>query len=531
MDLPKRQAEPAMGHCGVTGGPGVCSVDLQGAWVLNETESSSLSKARTACVRRCTACSNCNWVSYSIAHKDCSWYFACEPSRLVLESPVAKSFRTVMVRATDHVAASGYCERTQSPRAATQATVYSPESWTCNAGFSGDWSLSREETLSLSSAQAACVQRCRACQRCRYVSYSRTHRDCSWFARCDLARLHQKPEGFHTLAVKPPPAEQADCGLPLPNGGVLPTSELLDHFVIIPSSRVVLCTIDKKANTLLVYLAAALAGHDSSDFQQLDQMRDHTHTAMRYRAESRFDQRLQDAMDPRNHWRRAVVWRDPIERFVSAYLDKCDCDPHANDDGHQGQERGTCGDYNCHTALGGLDRHRHWSIDEIAERVVARAQSHLLTNAHWLPQSRFCGGLGATWQSYTDVIPFRELSAGLATLLHDRLPPAGHPVRERVDALLNGSAHPWSVFGHLARPGRPRPSQRAGGGQASTSHHSRRQDEHISNASRHMDILGPGTRRALERLYEDDLAMVEAMRTSAPPPRAGRTLPRPCDLA
>ena len=87
------------GHCGVTEGSGVCEIDLQGSWELNSTESSSVSAAQGACTRRCEQCRNCNYVSFSTSHHDCSWFVACEPKYMVQDGAVAETFHTVKVKA------------------------------------------------------------------------------------------------------------------------------------------------------------------------------------------------------------------------------------------------------------------------------------------------------------------------------------------------------------------------------------------------------------------------------------------------
>ena len=37
----------------------------------------------------------------------------------------------------------------------------------------------------------SCVERCRACSRCRFVSYSQRFKDCSWYYECDLKSLRR----------------------------------------------------------------------------------------------------------------------------------------------------------------------------------------------------------------------------------------------------------------------------------------------------------------------------------------------------
>lgn len=65
----------------------------------------------------------------------------------------------------------------------------------CGSGDQGAW-VHR-------GSLAECVQRCVCCARCRYVSYSKIHSDCSWFHECDVDGLLRAGEAaeFHTVAV------------------------------------------------------------------------------------------------------------------------------------------------------------------------------------------------------------------------------------------------------------------------------------------------------------------------------------------
>ena len=65
-------------------------------------------------------------------------------------------------------------------------------------GESGSWPLSPE----LCSPEQ-CAARCRACDRCRYISYSIANGECSWFRRCDLDALRMQFNGrsYVTLQV------------------------------------------------------------------------------------------------------------------------------------------------------------------------------------------------------------------------------------------------------------------------------------------------------------------------------------------
>ena len=66
----------------------------------------------------------------------------------------------------------------------------------CVSGSKGVLGLLPQEAKTPLSAARACLARCAACARCRYVSLSRRLADCSWFVRCDLARLGHTVKHF-----------------------------------------------------------------------------------------------------------------------------------------------------------------------------------------------------------------------------------------------------------------------------------------------------------------------------------------------
>ena len=108
----------------------------------------------------------------------------------------------------------GYCAKT------------APVPGSCSQSSCGSWKL---RTL------RSCVARCQGCERCHFVSFSRRHRDCSWFFDCDLSRLGQSDSGesFRTFAVaksspRPsvmPPQPQLIIGM----GVVPPRLQYLPH--------------------------------------------------------------------------------------------------------------------------------------------------------------------------------------------------------------------------------------------------------------------------------------------------------------
>ena len=54
----------------------------------------------------------------------------------------------------------------------------------CEADQKGSWPL---------TSLSACIERCRSCARCRYVSISRKNSACDWFTYCDPSDLRRAP--------------------------------------------------------------------------------------------------------------------------------------------------------------------------------------------------------------------------------------------------------------------------------------------------------------------------------------------------
>ena len=70
----------------------------------------------------------------------------------------------------------------------------------CTRGHVGSWKMGP----SMPNARA-CINRCRECRRCRFVSISRVARDCSWYAECNVASLALEPAWLRhkTYGVRP----------------------------------------------------------------------------------------------------------------------------------------------------------------------------------------------------------------------------------------------------------------------------------------------------------------------------------------
>lgn len=69
----------------------------------------------------------------------------------------------------------------------------------CARGVKGGWNSTALGIADL----AGCAARCAQCARCRYVSFSPLHEDCSWFHACELADLRMRWAGYtyETAAV------------------------------------------------------------------------------------------------------------------------------------------------------------------------------------------------------------------------------------------------------------------------------------------------------------------------------------------
>eukprot|EP00966_Prymnesium_polylepis_P283855 6557378-Prymnesium_polylepis.1 len=87
--------------------------------------------------------------------------------------------------------ASGFC--------ATTVAGYRGD---CSRGAMGSVDLAPGAWHDANSVRQACVRACRECARCRVVSWSLRHRDCSWFHTCSLDALRNDVTGFITQQVR-----------------------------------------------------------------------------------------------------------------------------------------------------------------------------------------------------------------------------------------------------------------------------------------------------------------------------------------
>ena len=76
---------------------------------------------------------------------------------------------------------SGYCK----------ATEFSSRESNCHSDSMGAWHV--PSTGNVTDGRRRCAARCSRCHNCRFVSFSLENRDCSWYAACNLSRLHPPP--------------------------------------------------------------------------------------------------------------------------------------------------------------------------------------------------------------------------------------------------------------------------------------------------------------------------------------------------
>ena len=157
--------------------------------------------------------------------------------------------------------------------------------------------------------------------------------------------------------------------------------------------NVITCGIEKNGITLLTRIIAEVLGQEFKWYPSNPSM-----VGLSLEA---FKDRLGDAS---NSWRKLVVYRDPMERFLSAYRSKCLL---GDSDGRM----------HCHD----LFRLNDSQISVL--NVASRLPQYGYHNPHWATQSSFCGGtVGSMWTSYTHHVSFNNLS-GIADAFEGRVSP------------------------------------------------------------------------------------------------------------
>ena len=107
-----------------------------------------------------------------------------------------------------------------------------------------------------------------------------------------------------------------------------------------------------------------------------------------------------------DRWRTAVVWRDPLERFVSSYESKCAGGDHD-------------GGINCEQYFG-LEASP--TMEAVATALLRRREAPCGWNPHWAPQACFCGGLSSDFCAYGRRIRFgRDMGPSVHALFEGRV--------------------------------------------------------------------------------------------------------------
>ena len=240
-----------------------------------------------------------------------------------------------------------------------------------------------------------------------------------------LAELYRAPSSGSPLQAPPetggPPRASSPCDS---NRSRAVGDGLRDRALLLERDRLLLCRIEKNGFMALTHVAHLL-DPSLGLFKSAGQERRPRSCSATPSGEA-LQSRLRST-----DWQSVVVYRDPAERFLSAYKSKCLL---ADGDGRTHCQH-----------LFNLSDHQI-SLEAVARALPA--SGHL--NPHWIPQSRFCGGsVGANWSSYTHAISNHNLTAGLlevvdhvtarkAAAARDR---ARGQVRAWLESQATGTAH------------------------------------------------------------------------------------------
>ena len=144
----------------------------------------------------------------------------------------------------------------------------------------------------------------------------------------------------------------------------------MQRLIILPNYRLLFCYIEKVAGTSFNSLFNHIADHKASRLKNMWFLNDWRRLGLK----------MKDVVGMlRNEsWHKAVFYRDPVDRFVSAYLSKCVLKSKAGSSRKGSKHcRDTFGKYNA----------TFQSAIEVMRQVDA------IGNAHWLQQFQFCGDL------------------------------------------------------------------------------------------------------------------------------------------
>ena len=178
---------------------------------------------------------------------------------------------------------------------------------------------------------------------------------------------------------------------------------LLDRFIVVPEKKILFCYIEKVGCTTFNHLFAALRGQKWKWF--LNSPSEHNMT------KSDLEKVIADPS-----WHKAVFYRHPLDRLLSAYKSKCEFSPHRDSDGAT----------HCQAALNllkigrsSLNRTQDFRtvVKYLADHNTAYHKQRM--NVHWAPQSVFCGGLTKNLHYFQTVELFnpQDLRGKVETML------------------------------------------------------------------------------------------------------------------
>jgi len=261
--------------------------------------------------------------------------------------------------------------------------------------------------------------------------------------------------------------------------------KLLESLVPVPQHRLLMCLVEKNGVTALGVLAADLLGlHQRVDRAMADGFiagqdgfpyKNTFHEQYATMRKSPLAHKATAAarlFSP--FWRKVVVVRHPVERFVSAYQSKCVAE----------LAMLKAGGYYAETRCLDVFRLR---FEDVSMRAVAERLHLGAADPHWAPQSAFCGGLGETSHHYERVMHGDMAEALPRLLLRWGLPAAVVARASRVLQTTYKPARFGTKFHH----------------QPNTSLRSLKTDNTSSGT-----MLEAATRRLVEWFYRDDFALV-----------------------
>jgi len=139
--------------------------------------------------------------------------------------------------------ARGFCAVTSAKEAYASCTTAEKGSFALSTH---ELATAREHVDSAWTATAACISLCLGCANCNFISVSSRWNDCSWFARCDLDRLHTDVDDFRSGRVDrgrwTPLLERtaaSRCDSPAHDDVVLAAATAGTH--LLPASRFAAC--------------------------------------------------------------------------------------------------------------------------------------------------------------------------------------------------------------------------------------------------------------------------------------------------